>query len=45
MVLHDDECDETFDEDKKPAWPFSSEDEEHRYFDNLERARDIRSAQ
>jgi hypothetical protein len=28
----------------KKAWPFASEDDEHRHFDNLQRARDIRSA-
>ncbi len=38
------ECDETFDEDQNSSWPFKSEDEEHRYFDNLQRAQDIRSA-
>lgn len=37
------ERDETFDEDRNPSWPFASEDDEHRYFDNLQRAADIRS--
>ena len=37
------ECDETFDEDRTPSWPFATEDDEHRYFDNLDRVADIRS--
>lgn len=38
------ECDEP-EENPRPSWPFKSEDEEHRYFDDLQRVRDIRSAQ
>jgi hypothetical protein len=36
---HDDE-----DFNEKPSSNFKDEDEEHRHFDNLQRARDIRSA-
>lgn len=39
-------CYSSSDEDVygRPArWPFFSEEEEHRHFDNLERTRDIRS--
>lgn len=42
--IDDDYCDEVFDEDRKPNWPFKSEDEEHRFFDDLQRVRDIRSS-
>ena len=28
---------------RKSKWPFKTEDEEHLYFDNLQRARDARS--
>lgn len=37
-------CDETFEEGHKSHWHFASEDEEHRYFDDLQRVADIRSA-
>lgn len=38
-------CDEDYHENKNlNSWPFASEDEEHRHFDNLQRARDIRSS-
>ena len=31
-------------QDEDFSWIFASEDEEHRYFDNIDRAHDIRSA-
>lgn len=46
IIIHDDDYyDEVFDEDRKSNWPFASEDDEHRHFDNLQRASDIRSSQ
>jgi hypothetical protein len=36
--------DEDHHEERNSFYPFASEDDEHRHFDNLERAADIRSS-